>query len=175
MRCRRGSSLTLPPYFPTDLLALPSALSPTLQTFLFLRPVPLAHSPFARARATHRTLWFTTSDAHLVNRNVRAICDSVRIPPRICVFFLAHHRSKFIAWSLCFSRMQKRRRNRRRNATKGKRVCRRRSWKLNELPGSVLWRSGYEFRRWRVFLPKRDVVLTRETKNVECARRSHMI
>lgn len=60
------------------------------------------------------------SDAHLVNRNVHAICDSVHIPPRICVFFLARHRSKFIARSLCFSRMQKRWRNWRRNVTKGK-------------------------------------------------------
>lgn len=43
-RCRRGSSLTLPPYFPTDLLALPSALSPTLRAFLFLRSVPPMHT-----------------------------------------------------------------------------------------------------------------------------------
>lgn len=167
MRCREGSSLTLPPYFPTDLLALPSALSPTLRTFLFLRLMPPIRSSSTRARTTHRTLWFTTSDAHLVNRNVRAICDSVRISPRICVFFLARHRSKFIAQSLCFSRICKKRHNRRRNATKGKRVCRRRSWKLNELPGSVLRQSGYEFQWWHVFLPQRDVVLTHETKNVD--------
>ena len=126
MRCRRGGSLTLPPYFPTDLLALLSALSPTLWAFLFLRHVhahpssPTYMHTLRTRPCTYRTLWFTTSDAHLVNRNVHAICDSVRIPPRICVFFLARHRSKFIARSLCFSRMQKRWRNWRRNVTKGK-------------------------------------------------------
>lgn len=44
MRCRRGSSLTLPPYFPTDLLALPSAFSSTLRASLSLRLTLSTHT-----------------------------------------------------------------------------------------------------------------------------------
>lgn len=87
------ASLTLPPYFPTDLLSLPSALA------------HLANIPLLASHPLRSNTWscypscsmIYNHGAHLVNRNGRAVRDSLFLPPCVFIFFFGCRCWKFIS------------------------------------------------------------------------------